>query len=441
MFKMKKSCLFFLVAIVLQHSAAGQVMFGSLEEILDYAGSHSVNIQASLIQQEISQTNLKQSKGSLYPSINTTGGFTDYLTIQPTLVPAQIFNPKAEEGTFEELTFGKKYNYSLGLQSQWDVLNFQKIFTAKTASIQVKMSKSITQQTKYNTYKQLASSYYAILLNQKASDIYKENLSTAQVIVSSAKKKYQQGIISKDAFNKATIQEIQAKRNLMLVQSNLEQLILQLQSMLIITEPLTISDDLENYLNYETSSDFSVTHPDLKVQEMQLLFSEMQLKQSKHLKYPTISLAYQYNRLWATDDFFNFSQANDLPQQFISLKITRTIFQGFTIRNKVKTSKWELKLQQLQLDNMRIAKQKEDEILQLQQKQSIKDLKKAQSILELQEESDKHIENKFQKGIISLDERLDKYQELLTIQNDYLQSLSDYSVTQFQVYLRQKNYE
>lgn len=117
------------------------------------------------------------------------------------------------------------------------------------------------------------------------------------------------------------------------------------------------------------------------------------------------------------------------------------IFRGFSTRQSVRQSAWELDLQQQQLANVQLVKQKEDELLQLQWAQASDQLKGSQEILELQQESDVHIENRYQSGIIGLDERLNRYNDLLKVQDQYLQSLASLTLSQYKIYIRQIDFQ
>lgn len=75
---------------------------------------------------------------------------------------------------------------------------------------------------------------------------------------------------------------------------------------------------------------------------------------------------------------------SDLPQQYIGIKLNFPIFKGFSTRQKVAQSKQELQLQELQLENIKLLKQKEDELLLQELKTSAQQLNDSRDILALQ---------------------------------------------------------
>ncbi|MFT3920148.1 TolC family protein [Cloacibacterium sp.] len=417
-----------------------QIVLGSFQEVMSYADNHNITIRISETQQEINTIRKKQAKSFLYPSVNMSAGFNDNITLQPTLVPAKILNPNAPEGSFEEMTFGKPYLYTTSLQAQWNVLDFQKIFTLKTSKLQSEAGEINTKLSRFNIYNQLASLYYSILLAQKALKIDEDNASVTKKMLNNASEKYKKGIISEADFNRVSIQNLQNEKNVKTAENNIEQLYQQLQSILNLREEVKISDD-GNDNDCSIDFDLYTIHPEILLQKKQIEISKTLVKQNEALRYPSLGFVYQYNYNWATDYFMDFSNANNLPQQFFGVKLNVPVFNGFSINQKVKESQSELKIQQLQLENIQMTKNKEDEILKLQYSQSVTNLEKNKEILSLQEKNDIHIQNKYESGIISLDERLDRYSDLLSAQYNYLQSLADFSLAKYKIYIRKIDFQ
>ena len=104
---------------------------------------------------------------------------------------------------------------------------------------------------------------------------------------------------------------------------------------------------------------------------------------------------------------------------------------------KIKKSKLELQQQEMQLENTKLVKQKEDDLLLLDVNQLEKELAEYTNIMALRQKNDIHVENQYNSGITSLNERLDSYEDLLNAQNTYLQTLASYTLAKYKVYIRQ----
>jgi outer membrane protein TolC len=421
---------FFLLSL----QAKAQIQFSSFQELLKYADVHAISIQTASVGEEISLAGKKEAKSLLLPSVHATAGYNNNLTLQPTLVPANLFNPAAPEGKFEEITFGRRHLYSVGVQAKWDVLNFQKIFAVQTASIQAASSSLQTEKAKYDTYHLLASTYYSIILTQESIRIYEENVKSSTDILASARNKYAEGLITEAEVNQAEIKHLQNENNLSSAEHNLEQFYLQLQSQLNTGQEVKIADLPENFVLEETEL---ALHPNIRLQQAEVEKQAAILKQKKSMHLPSLNLYYQFNYGWATDNFFNLSDANELPQQVFGLQMNVPLFNGFSTHQQVNASEKELALQQLKLENAKLVSQKEDELLQLQLDQASAQLTKNKQILFLQEKNDTHAMQSYESGLLGLDQRLSKYDELLATQNLYLQSLASYTLAQYKLYIRQ----
>jgi outer membrane protein TolC len=420
-------------------SAWAQINFNSLQQVLDYADNHAINIKSAKSQQQIAAFKHTASKTALLPSLNASAGFNDNITLQPTLVPANLFNPAAPVGTFNEYTFGRKYVYSTSVQAGWDVLNFQKWFDIKTTEAARKVSEANIINVRYQVYNQVAQTYFSILLTEKYIGLAKDNIAASDSICRIAKDKYQSGIFTLENLNRSKIQLAQAQQQLSGLSSSLAQLYNQLQMQLNTDEQLILNDALSaSYIPHEDETGIVSVHPQVQVQEAQLKMNEQQLAQSRSLLYPTLSLGYQYNQSWASDKMFDLSGANNLPQQVFAAKLSIPVFNGLSTRSKISQLRIQLLEQQQVLEQQRLAAQKEEENLNLQYRQSIEEVNKQEEILLLQIDNDGHSKDRYESGIIGLDERLDKFRDLLQVQNEYMQSLSNYYINYYKRYIRIK---
>jgi len=421
-------------------SLSAQVTFNSLKDVFDYADKHEVSIQNALINERIAAAKAKQTKSQLYPQITGSAGYNDNISLQPTLVPANIFNSSAPAGEYKKYKFGKKYISDATVALQWNILDFQKNLAVKMASNEMKTSKWSTASSKWNTYMNLASGYYSILITRKSMDFYKENVKNADLLLNSGLNKYNKGLISKDVLDRTTIQQINALKELHAAESSLQKLICQLQGDLTINDEIVIADNVDKHVNTETDLYFETVHPDIKYKESVLNYNQLQLKQAKALNYPSLSLTYQYQYNWAADRLMDYANAISYNTQFIGVKLSIPLFTGFHNKYKRKEAQWSVRQAQYNLDATRIAREKEDEMLKIDYLQSKQNYEDESRVLSLQQDADSKINDKYQKGVISLDERLDKYQDLLNEQNNYIKSMGNYLIAQYQVYIRHINF-
>ena len=411
-----------------------QVVFHSIDELFAYADDNAIILKSASENEHLFLSKVKEKKSDLLPNISASLGYNDNITLQPNLIPAQIFNPSAPEGEFSEVVFGTKYQYNGSLQAKWDVLNFQRKFAVEVSKIELSKAEATTEINRFNLYNQLASTYYSILLTQESIEVYEENLTVSDTILVNASNQFQKGTISESAYNQALINRKQTASQLNMIQNSLQQYYVQLQSQLHTQDTIKIEDNFEQF--GLLSSTNSKAHPQLLFQKANLLSSEAQLKQTKAIRLPTLSLVYQNSKTWATDDFLGFSNANELPQQIFGVTLSKNLF-DFSAKKKIEQSKINIQLQKLELESFELEMQKEDELLELQLSQGLTQLGDYEQILALQKKNDQHSENLYQSGLISLDNRLEKYKELLNAQNNYLSSLASLTLSKYKKHIRQ----
>ncbi len=428
------------LGIIYNVHISAQVTFDSLKDVLNYADKHEISIQTALINEHIATAKANQTKSQLYPQITGSAGYNDNISLQPTLVPANLFNPSAPEGEYQKYKFGKKYTSDASVTLQWSILDFQKSLAARMASNEIKISKLSTASSKWNTYMNLASVYYSILITRRSMDFYKENVKKADLLLNNGLDKYKNGAISKDVLDRTMIQQINAQKELHATESSLEKLICQLQSYLAIKDEIIVTDNVDKRINTEMDLHFETEHPEIKYKESLLNYNRLQLKQAKALNYPSLSLTYQYQYNWAADRLMDYGSAISYNTQFIGVKLSIPLFTGFHNKHKIKEAEWNMKQTQYELDAVRITRDKEDEMLKIDYLQSRHDYECESRILNLRQDADSKINDKYQKGVISLDERLDKYQDLLNEQNNYIRNMGNYLIAQYQVYIRHINF-
>lgn len=426
----------FIIALFLSgFQAVAQERFGSLQEVLEYADSHAASIRNAEAQQKVSQSQARAAKEELLPAVNGSAGYTNNITLQPTLVPANLFDPTAAPGTYNEFTFGRKYLYTTGVQASWNLLDFEKWSAVKTATAQLSASKASATTVRYAAFNELAQTYYSILLTEKYISISAENVKVADSIFIISSRKYDKGIITRENLNRAQIQYLQAKNALDNLHYAIKELFNSLQQQLGISGTIIINDSITTGIPFN-ETDIGGPHPGVQLQEAEAAIARARAGQAKSLFYPSVSLAYQYNHTWAGDSFLDFGNTSRLPQQLFTAKLIVPVFNGFGVREKALQAKLMLEQQQALLEDQKIKALKADENLVLNYRKAAQELQNQADILDLQQQNDRFTANRYASGIISPDERLDKFADLLTVQNQYMQSLSNYCLAYYKIYIR-----
>jgi outer membrane protein len=418
--------------------AKAQLRFVSLHELWAYADAHNMQVQAAEAGRAIAGINTRQARGAMLPTVSAGGGFTDNITIQSTLVPANLFNPAAPTGTYTEAIFGRRYIYNGSIGVQFDILNLKDWFGVKAAKLSAEIAVLNFAKTKETLYEQLANTYYSYILLNEAERLSKENIWTAEKSYELAGNKFQEGLISEVTLNTALINKQKAEKSLEATVENKSLLLNNLRLLLNTSDSIVLREELQE-AEPLTDSGFS-PDPNVQLANMQVMNAKNEWQSSKSSFSPTLSAVYQYNTQIAADDFLKFSNSNTTPQQYWGLRLSMPIFTGGSRKNTVQKAKIDYDLKQKEYESARLQSELTNKNILIEYMSALNAYNKSKNILDLYKRNDLHAERKMNEGIVLLDERLKVYSDLVNNQNEYLQSLSDYLIQHYRLQIRKANF-
>jgi outer membrane protein len=436
-----RPCILFVAALSLYCTPLrAQQIIGSLQALWKYADEHNVQISLSRKQKDIAEAGLHQAQSNFLPTVNINGAFTDNVSIQPTLVPAELFG--GQSGTFVEEEFGKRYNYNAGLSAQLDLVNATNWFTLKGARFEESLSDLNWKLNQQTIYKATSNAYFTYYLMRESETLAEESLKIADVILTHARNLYQQGQISQVTLNTTTIHVKSASLSLLASRQSQQNALMQLKQMLdmSLSDSLILTDNLVIPLSDEPGALNSSADINVKLSQMQLLAANNSWQAAKAAYVPTLSAVYAYNTQITGEEILNFSNTNKLPQQYWGLRITLPVLTHGTrtfqiakqrLEYETATKRYESASRQAAvnddnlLDNYRSAREKLDV---------------SHEIRELYLANDLHATRQFDAGQISLDERLRVYQDFINYKNEYLRNLSDFYMRYAELKVRQQQF-
>lgn len=419
-------------------TAAAQMRFSSLEAVWAYAESHSIEVQIARTNGELARLGYKSARGHLLPSVTANGAFTDNVRIQQTLVPAKLFNPAAPEGVYTEASFGRRYIYTGNVVAQMDLLNLSSWFSLKAARLQESIAGLELEQKKKDLYGQLADSYFSCLLLQEAEKLAEENVTTTNALYATARNKYNEGLISEAVLNTALINKSKADQSLQisqqqkLVQLNNLRILLQLPDSVVLSPVMAPADTVATTTAWATD-------PSTQLTQQQMLLAKNTWQASKASYAPVLSAVYQFSTQVAADGFLQFGNSNTMPQQYWGLRLSVPLFTGGTRKYEVAQSKKVFELRQQQYEAARLQNSIMQDNLLLARNSAGRSWQQSANILALYQSNDAHADRRMEEGMLSLEERLKVYADLLIYQETYLHNMNDYFIQQYRLVLQQTN--
>lgn len=419
-----------------------QKIFGSVEALWKYVDEHNASMSFARTQRAMTLAQTRQAKRNFLPAVSLNGAFTDNISIQPTLVPAELFG--GEAGTFVEEQFGKRYIYNGGLNAQWDIVNTEDWFALKSAHVDESLSELQWRIDQRDIYTATSNAYFTYCLMQKSEAITTESLKTAEDIQLHAANQYTQGQISKSVFNLAVAQVkssalalITVRQNKRSALSELKQLLnLSASDSLLLTESLSLDS-----LNVAVPTLYSSDDINVKLSHMQMAKAKNVWQASKAAYAPTLSLVYSYSLQITGNSFLSFSDANHLPQQYWGVRVAIPLLAHGSRSFQEQKAQLEYEYSKLNLEStMRQASLSDDNLIHDLQQVWAK-VQIAEELLALYYDNDAHAARQLEAGQISLDSRLRVYQDYIAYQNEYLATLAEFYMQYAALKVRQQPFE
>lgn len=399
----------------------------SVKQALDYAARNNVQVKNTLLDIQIQKQQNREVASAAYPQVSATGNFTDNLKLQTQLLPGEFFNQPA--GTFVPITFGTKY-VTTGSFDVSQILFDGQVFVglqARKTSLQWKQKNAeITDETiRANVYKV----YYQLVLSKTQIALLDANIGLIEKLKHDSQIMYENGFAEKLDVDKNDVQltNLHTEKEKVLVSvangyNGLKILLgIPVKDQLVLTDSL--SDDeirsevLQNAAySYEDRKDYQYLKLSRKL-------NEYNVKRYQYSKIPTLSAAFNYNRMNMENDF-KFS-GEWFEASYIGLRISIPIFKGFGTNAKIRQAQLAVQQTDNQLENLKMTIDNEVETSKNTFRSSISIMDYQKKNMALAETVYNQTKKKYEVGTGSQTEINTAQTDLKTAQSNYISALYD----------------
>jgi outer membrane protein TolC len=321
----------------------------SLQQALDYAHQHNVQVQNALIDILVQKQANREIAAAAYPSISVNGNLTDNLQLQTTLIPGEFLGqPK---GTFAELTFGTKYvtGASADLnQILFDGQVFVGLQARKTSMDWKAKSAEITEEMiRTNIYKV----YYQLVLSKTQIALLDANIALIEKLQQDTKVMYENGFAEKLDVDKSEVQ----LTNLQTEKEKVSRTVangyngLKMLLGMPIGDELLLTDSLnEDQIRTGILQNTEYSYTDRKDFQYLLLskkLNDYNIRRYQYSKLPTLSLGASYSKQTQQDEL-RFD-GDWFTASYVGLRLSIPIFKGFATNARIR----QAQLAGKQLDN------------------------------------------------------------------------------------------
>lgn len=295
--QMTKKTAWALCLFLCASSSYGQQHKWTLQDCINYATDHSIEILKSKAQTDIATENVKRQKANWLPTLSANS--SQSLTYRPFQEGATGFvNGNAMSSSSKKTS----YNGSYGINAYWTVFNGnQTNNNIKIAKLQSEESELKTL-TSINTIKeQIVQLYINIMYTREALEVNKELLKQDSVLYKRGQELLSQGQIAKYELLELQAAVANGKYDIVNSATQIDQYFLQLKQLMSLPSEeyfdianITLDDAHTLAAVPETQSVYSSAlkqRPEIKAADLSIKEAELNYKVAKAGFLPTISLS------------------------------------------------------------------------------------------------------------------------------------------------------
>jgi outer membrane protein len=403
----------------------------SLEQCINYAFEHNIQIKQQTLNTEYNKNNLEQSKMEKLPSLNGSSSY------------GITFGQGRDPITYE---FKNQTTQSINMSLNSSVTlfgGFQKMNTIRQNEFNLQSSLQDLEKLKNDISLNIAAAYLQILFNKEMLEVAKAQVEITRLQVDRTKVLVDAGSLAKGGLLEIQSQQaseelqvVNAENDLTISYLNLTQ-ILDLESAenfsIIIPELSAIA---ENEMLFGVNNVFAqavAALPQIKSAEYKLSAAESGLDIAKGSRIPRLGLSASYGsgysdiRTKIDNSTYPMNQQlrdNASTSLFLSLNIP--IFTNYQIRNGIKNSQINLLNSELELANAKNLLYKEIQQSYADALGALKKYRATEKALVSMEESFKYTQGKFEVGLVNAVDFNVAKNQLSKTQSDLLQAKYNY---------------
>ena len=350
---MKKLVQFFAITTFSAMTFAHQSF--SLDESLQYAIDHNVNVQKAKIDRTIANQKVKETIGIGLPQLDGQAKYNYFLNVPVQLLPAELAG--GDPGTYIPVKFGQKQSMTGGLTLSQLLFNGSYIVGLQSSKTYKETAALVEEKTGISVKEGIMMAYAAVLVTDENIKKLDENRKVVEKSLYDTKETYKIGLIEYQ-----NVEQLEySYKSLLANQQNLnrsrEKALMALKYLMgyPLDDKMALTSTLDDLIiKNETLVDLTGTvntenHIDSRLAENALTISQLKLKLEKSKALPTLSaaLASSYN---AFSDDFNFLKSSQqwFNTSVVAVQLDIPIFSG--LQRHWRTEQAKLDLEKAKLD-------------------------------------------------------------------------------------------
>ena len=398
----------------------------TLQKCIEYAWDNNLSIRLQELSVEQSENNLLQSKLNFIPSFSTSLSHSMNWGRSVNMNDLQIIQNKLSQST------------SASARASVNLFEgFAKSNDLKSKMVLKDISGEEVDKLKNDISIEIARSYLQILLSKEIVKTAQESLNSVEEQVERTRKMVEQGSLAHSSLLEMEAQLATERVQAVNAGNQLT------SALLILRQLLDLNDGLDFDIE-DMNIDFLVTEfretdidalfrisgsllPQMKIAELNMENSTLQLNIAKGRAMPVISLSAGYGSYFSDtrEDPF-FTQFRDNRNPSLSLGFSIPIFNNYQIKTSIQNAKLNVRRAEIEMKSREQALYKEIQQASNDALAAFEKFKASETNVRAMQESFRYVHEKFELGILNATDYTVARANLFRAQSDYYQSKYQY---------------
>ena len=410
----------------------------TMDEAVEYGMSYheDMALAANGIERAVQQ--MKEARAIGIPQINAGVDYNYFLKLPTSLVPAQFFDPMAQEGDFLELSFGTKNNLTASATMSTLLFDGTYLMALRAGKEYVDLARKNYDLSGRNRRNAIRKAYLPPLLLMENIHTLDKNLEVLQKLYFETDEMYKAGFVEKLDVDKLflTIDNMKVLKKDLEKNHRLAVDALKIQMGFPLDQELVLSESVES-LSGELEEAILMRdmeygfRPEFNVLDQSIVLSELNVERYKRGYWPSLSGFLNYQQVVQGDNLFDGPISTPASVAGVTLNIP--IFDGFMKKSKIQQAKLDVLDARLQKDllvanvDFQLSAAKQNYFNALENIDSrMRNLELAESIFQT-------ATVKYQEGVGSSLEIIQAEQSLYDSQQNYLGALYEFILARMDV--------
>jgi len=396
----------------------------TLEECVQYALKNQPYVQQAGLDQEIAERDIKIGLSGWYPQISATGNYQHYLRL-PVIILPNFTDPTQPPQIIRN---GLKNTSNALFQADQTLFSNSLLLASRAARYVRQQSVQNIENNKITATVDVSKAFYDILTNLQQVNILRENIARLEKQLKDAKAQYENGLVDKTDFKRATIAISNSRADLKRTQELLKFKYASLKELMGYPSEASIK------LSYDSAA----MEKEMLIDTLQPLAYEKrvefrQLETQKQIQHLNVDF-YKRDFLPSVNGFINYNyvyQNNELsklysqsyPNSIAGLSVKLPIFQGTKRIQNLRREQLEAKRLDIDVVNLKNQINTQYQQAMASYKSSLNDWYTARENVTLSEEVYNTIKLQYDEGIKTYLDLMTAETDLRTSQITYLNAL------------------